>query len=108
MEKKVTRWVLSILVMAMIIAGLVSTTYALFSVDLYAPNQEVYSTGMLAITAKSKTDTISLTNALPMTDEKGVTTNPYVFTIKNIGNLDYLFDVKLLSTGDSTISFSPQ
>lgn len=108
MEKKVTRWVLSILVMSMIIAGLVSTTYALFSVDLYAPNQDVYSTGMLAITAKSKTDTISLTNALPMTDEKGVTTNPYVFTIKNIGNLAYLFDIKLLSTGDSATSFSPQ
>ena len=37
-----------------------------------------------------------------MSDSEGEATTPYTFTIKNIGNLDYEFNVKLLSTGDSS------
>ena len=39
-----------------------------------------------------------------MSDSEGETTTPYTFTIKNIGNLDYKFDVKLLSTAGSDIT----
>ena len=106
-EKKITFIILGVLVVGLIISGLSSATYALFSVDNYGTNKENYSTGLLAIEAKSKSDTISLSNALPMTDEDGLETNPYVFTIKNIGNLDYEFDVRLLSTGSEETSFPP-
>ena len=39
-----------------------------------------------------------------MTDEEGIETTPYVFSIKNTGNIDYKFDVKLLSTSSNTIN----
>ena len=97
-----------LLAIGLIVSALVNSTYALFSSDSYGANTNAYSTGMLSIEASSKTDNISLDNVLPMTDEDGLKTNPYVFTIKNVGNLDYLFDVKLLSVGDSSTTFLPQ
>jgi len=104
-EKKITFIVLGILLVGLIVSGLSTATYALYSVNSYGTNPEEYSTGLLAVEAKSKSDIISLSNALPMTDEEGLETNPYVFTIKNLGNLDYQFDVKLLSTGTEDETF---
>ena len=104
-KKKVTRIVLSVLFALLIISALLSTTYALFSVDAYGAKPNDFSTGMLAIEAVSKSDTISLTNALPMTDEEGKQTTPYVFSVKNTGNLDYQFDIELLSTGEASNTF---
>ena len=92
-KKKVTRIVLTVLFALLIVSALLSTTYALFSVDAYGAKPNDFSTGMLAIEAISKSDTISLTNALPMTDEEGKQTTPYVFSVKNTGNLDYKFDI---------------
>ena len=97
-----------VLAVAFLISALTNSTFALFSKDIYGVNTNVYSTGMLAIESKSKSENISLDNAVPMTDEDGVQTNPYIFTIKNVGNLDYLFDIKLLSTGSSDTTFLPQ
>lgn len=96
---------LSILLVGLVISGLFANTYALFSQDSYGTNPEDYSTGLLAIEASSKTNTLTLSNALPMTDEDGLETNPYIFTIKNTGNLDYSFDVRLLSVGSVESSF---
>lgn len=95
-----------VLAIVLIISALSNSTYALFSSDSYGANTNLYSTGMLAIETKSKSENILLTNALPITDEEGLQSNPYVFTIKNVGNLDYLFDVKLLSVGSSNTLFS--
>lgn len=103
-KKKVTAIVLVILCIGLVISLISATTYALFSYDAYGANPNSYSTGMLSIVAKSKSETISLTSALPMTDDDGKSTNPYVFTIINTGNLDYEFDVKLLSTSSNTFS----
>ena len=103
-KKKVTTIILVVLCIGLVISLLSATTYALFSVDVYGTNPNNYSTGMLSIEAKSKSEIISLTSALPMTDDDGKSTNPYVFTIKNTGNLDYEFDVKLLSTSSNTFS----
>lgn len=97
-----------LLAISFIFIALSNSTYALFSNDAYGANTNQYTTGMLSIEASSKSENITLDNVLPMSDEEGLKTNPYVFIIKNIGNLDYLFDVKLLSTGDSSTSFSSQ
>ena len=107
-NKKTTVIVLSILSIGLVVSALFTTTYALFSSDAYGTNLNTYSTGMLSIEASSKSDTISLTNALPMTDEDGVETTPYVFTIKNTGTVNYRFNVKLLSTGTESDTFLPQ
>ena len=107
-HKKIIVVSVIILAITFIVIALSNSTYALFSSDAYGTNTEVYTTGMLLVEASSKSETISLANALPMSDEDGLKSNPYVFTIRNVGNLDYLFDVKLLSTDDSSTSFSPQ
>ena len=96
--------IIGIIVLAISLIGisLINSTYSLFYHEDTAANTDAYSTGLLSIIASSKGENISLSNALPMPDSEGEVTTPYTFTIKNIGNLDYKFNVKLLSTGDSS------
>ena len=93
-----------ILSIVLVLTAMISGTYSLFYRENVASNAESYSTGILSIVAKSKSDNINLTNALPMTDEEGVQTDPYVFTIENTGNLDYKFNIRLLSTSENPIN----
>lgn len=96
--------IIGVIVLAISLIGisLINSTYSLFYHEDTASNTDAYSTGLLSIIASSKGENISLSNALPMSDSEGEVTTPYTFTIKNIGNLDYKFNVKLLSTGDSS------
>ncbi len=105
-SKKFYTILLTVIGILLVVSALSMATYALFSSESYGSNPNAYATGILSITAKSKSETLSLTNALPMTDEDGKNSDPYVFTIKNEGNLDYQFDVKLLSTNSNT--FNPE
>lgn len=105
-KKKISKIILIVLSLGLVASAIVTVTLALFINDEYAANTDTYSTGVLSIEAHSKSDTISLTNALPMTNEEGRASKPYVFTIRNTGNLDYEFDVKLLSTGSNTFSLN--
>ena len=100
--------IISIIVTSIVLITLVviSTTQAYFNKDIYAQNPAEYQSGLLSIEAVSKSNNISLDNTLPMSDDDGLQTTPYVFTIKNNGNIDYKFNVKLLSTSENT--FSPE
>lgn len=100
-KKKIMIIVSSII---LVLAALFTTTYSLFYKEDVAANPSNYSTGLLQIEATSLSDTISLDSTLPMTDEEGAQTTPYVFSIKNTGNVDYKFDVKLLSISSNTIN----
>lgn len=102
-KKKITI-VLVVLSIFLVGFSVIRSAYGLYYKEEAAPNANNFSTGLLAIEAKSKSDTISLDNAIPMTDADGAETNPYVFTITNTGNLDYTFDVRLLSTSSNAIS----
>lgn len=102
MDKKKIMIIVSSIILVLV--ALFTTTYSLFYKEDVAANPSNYSTGLLQIEATSLSDTISLDSALPMTDEEGVQTTPYVFSIKNTGNVDYKFDVKLLSTSSNTIN----
>ena len=93
-----------VLSIVLVLIAMISGTYSLFYHENTAQSKESYSTGILSIVAKSKSDNINLTNALPMTDEEGVLTEPYVFTIENTGNLDYNFNIRLLSTSENPIN----
>ena len=107
-NKKKIIIVIVILAVALIGFSLVNSTYSLFYHEETASNTESYSTGLLSIVASSKGETISLNNTLPISDTDGINTTPYTFTIKNIGNLDYKFNVKLLSTSSSDTTVDPQ
>lgn len=90
----------------LVIVAITTTTQSYFNKDNYAKNPTEYQTGLLSIEAVSKSNNISLSNTLPMSDTEGGQIEPYVFTIKNNGNVDYKFNIKLLSTSDNT--FSPE
>ena len=107
-NKKKIIIVVIVLAISLIGFSLLNSTYSLFYHEDIASNSDNYSTGLLSITATGKGDSISLTNTLPMSDAEGASTTAYTFTIKNIGNLDYKFKVKLLSTGDSSTTIDSQ
>ena len=90
----------------LVIVAITTTTQSYFNKDNYAKNPTEYQTGLLSIEAVSKSNNISLSNTLPMSDTEGGQIEPYVFTIRNNGNVDYKFNIKLLSTSDNT--FSPE
>lgn len=102
-DKKTTKIVLIIASILLVITASITATQAYFNKDTYAKNPIEYQSGILSVDAKSKSNNISLDNTLPMSDEDGIKTEPYVFTIKNNGNVDYKFSVRLLSTSDNTI-----
>ena len=103
-NRRVSKVIIIILFIGLIISGIVSVTYSIYSSDVYAPNPDVYSTGILSVEVNSKNGNISLTNTLPMTDAEGLMTTPYIFTVDNTGNTDYQFDVKLLSTNSNAFN----
>lgn len=102
-KKKLILGIIISLIVVGIIIGL-STTSALFAKNETNTRRNNYNTGILSVTAISKSDTISLDNTLPMSDEDGEKQEAYIFTIKNNGNVDYKFDIQLLSTNANTFS----
>ena len=103
-NKKKIIIVVAAIAVSLIGFSLLNSTYSLFYHEETSKNTEGYSTGTLSITASSKGSTISLSDALPVEDSVGSTSTPYTFTITNTGNLNYKFNIKLLSTGSSSSS----
>ena len=97
-----------VLSIVLVIVAISTVTYAFYYHEDVAGNPSDYRTGTLTIDAKSKSSVISLDNAIPISDEEGKKTDPYVFTITNTGNLDYKFNVKLLSKTSGDGAVNPQ
>ena len=96
-DKKTIITVLSIILVLTIMS---STTYAIFFRVNTFENTESYTAGVLDIQVEEGS-TLSLANTLPITDSEGASLTPYTFTVKNVGNLTYTFDLKMLSTTSS-------
>lgn len=107
-NKKKIIIVVAAIAVSLIGFSLLNSTYSLFYHEETSKNTEGYSTGTLSITASSKGSTISLSDALPVEDSVGSTSTPYTFTITNTGNLNYKFNIKLLSTGSSSTTIGSQ
>ena len=107
-NKKKIIIVVAAIAVSLIGFSLLNSTYSLFYHEKTSKNTEGYSTGTLSITASSKGSTISLSDALPVEDSVGSTSTPYTFTITNTGNLNYKFNIKLLSTGSSSTTIGSQ
>ena len=96
-DKKTIITVLSIILVLTIMS---STTYAIFFRVNTFENTESYTAGVLDIEVVEGS-ALSLANTLPITDSEGASLTPYTFTVKNVGNLTYTFDLKMLSTTSS-------
>ena len=100
MNKKVIMLVSSVVVVLIV---LMTTSYALiFNKDRLA-NNENYTTGNLSIILENDEEgfgnTLTLNNAVPVSDSVGSSSTPYRFKITNNGNLDYVFDLTLTKSG---------
>lgn len=79
-----------------VVVSLSGTTYSLFF-NAETTNTFTYSTGLLELQI-SEDEQIVLANAFPTIDSEGMESKPYKLTIKNIGTLPYVFDLRMLST----------
>ena len=96
------RLLLLILAIAGAITVFLGTSYAVFFKEDTANDASSYTTGLLDITSTGGDLTVN--NSLPMSNNDGKNLTGITYTITNIGNLTYTFDVKLLATEESTLN----
>lgn len=96
-----------------IILGIVlvlGISYALYMVTFYGKKENKIITGTLRLelletdkNAPEKYTHIELDNAYPISDEEGINTVPYTFTLKNTGNIDSRYTISLEVLKTSTL-----
>lgn len=89
MKTRKSQIALVVILILIAIVTLVGSSYALFTKTLTGTKKVTVQTGTLNATFEEG-NAINLTNTIPMTDEDGLKTTPYTFTIKNTGTVkDY-------------------
>jgi hypothetical protein len=93
-------FVIAILLVATMSIG---SSYALWKVTKYQDEANVIKTGCFELTFTEQTSSVNLTNAYPISDEKGLKTEPYTFTLTNTCTIDasyvvYLNTLKITDT----------
>ena len=85
-----------------IIVITLGTSYALLRSNQVSSNPYTMNVGLLNITFKDNIHNLSLSNAYPMSDTDGMEQNDeLIFTIKNTGELDALYNVYIEETSTS-------
>ena len=79
---------------ALAILILVGSSYAILQLTLSGKKKVEITAGTLAIDYKEG-NAITLENAYPMSDKRGMETTPYEFTIENTGNIKAKYDIVL-------------
>jgi len=95
-KHKITLIIISILLLLCITIG---ASYAYWQITKKQTNANVLSTGCFEIAFEETGGDISLNNALPISDQKGLSKTPYKFKIKNICTYDSEYYVTLNSFG---------
>ena len=71
-------------IVAISIVVLVSTSYGLWVAIFHQTNTNTVTTSCFELEFTESSSAVNLTNAYPITDEKGLRSTPYTFKIKNI------------------------
>lgn len=74
---------LAIIAIMLVITMFLGSSYALWKVTKYQETANVIETGCFELSFTEQSSSISLKNTYPITDEKGLKTTPYMFTLKN-------------------------
>jgi len=93
---KITLIVISI---ALLLCVTIGISYAYWQITKKQTNANVLSTGCFEIAFEETGSDISLNNALPISDQKGLSKTPYKFKLKNICTYDSEYYVTLNSFG---------
>lgn len=103
---------LAVIAIMMVCTLFLGSSYALWKITKQQKGTNLIETGCFELTFTEQSSSIHLTNTYPISDEKGLKTTPYVFTIKNTCTIDAKYTVYLnaLDTGnlipDNLIKYS--
>ena len=102
-KRKLKITIFGILGMISLIVGI---SFAVFSVNLTGRQTQSISTGCLKI-EMSDNGALSLNDAYPMTDDEGLASDPYTYTIENTCTVDAFYETTLnVMSGSNTSNLS--
>ena len=90
---------LNIIILSVITLTLITVTgvsFAGFITSHETEQKDLFETGELVLTySDNSSEDINLVNTIPVSDEYGLSTTPYTFTIKNTGTYDASYSISL-------------
>lgn len=96
-QKKENKLGLVVFIFSMIIC-LVAVSYAAWTQIFQGQKENTIDTATLILTLdESESNAISLINAVPVTDTKGLTYEPYTFKVKNSGTIDANYRIMIVN-----------
>lgn len=96
-EKKENKLGLIVFILSVIIC-MIAVGYAAWTQIYYGEKENQIDTATLILTLdESESNAISLVNAVPVTDNKGLTYEPYTFKVKNSGTIDANYRIMIVN-----------
>ncbi|MGM9834388.1 MAG: hypothetical protein ACI31M_01230 [Bacilli bacterium] len=92
-----------IIVSALLIVGMVAVSYAYWSISRVQETTNVLASGCIDISLTAEENVITIQNAIPITDEEGMSLVPYTFTVTNTCKSSIQYDVVLESLAGTTL-----
>lgn len=105
----------TMMMLILLLVAVVGVSYAWLQVTLYSNSTSTVQVGTLNLKLGETKEGIQLKNAIPISDEKGLKTEEYTFTLTNTGNITseytvYLDDVDLaedqVRLSDNAVKYS--
>ena len=93
-RKKSKKYLLFFAIFATLIL-LVSSSYAWYTINLDSDKTNTIRVGDLKVGLTGNNESLTLTSAVPTSDNKGLSSTPYKFSISNTGNLSSTYLVIL-------------
>lgn len=85
-----------ILLVAVLVILVIGSTYAWLQINVKSDKRQNLHAGTLSLKLSDETTNgISLTNAYPMTEQEGLNTTVYTFTLVNDGTIDSNYEIYL-------------
>lgn len=98
------KFFLNVFAVVLGIGVLFGVTYAIFRTTVRGKKSNIISTGNFGLVIQNEsTNGISLTNALPMSEEEGKKTSAYTFELKNTGDYDVKYKLGFELDSSSTM-----
>ncbi len=98
------KFFLNVFAIVMGIGVIFGVTYAIFRTTVRGEKTNIISTGNFGLIIQNEsTSGISLTNALPMSEEEGKKTSAYTFELKNTGDYDVKYKLGFELDSSSTM-----
>ena len=105
MNEKKKYIIISVVIILISVIALIGSSYALLTITLEGDKDITLTAGILSVDF-TEGNTINLDNASPMSDNQGLKTTPYTFTITNTGNIDAYYHVSLDEDSNNTLDNS--